>query len=129
MTELTLTATHLLQGVWQGVLSGSKSQPDIGATHLGKPVEGVTVTKGGAKGQWLVHVPVPLDAISDGVQTFLVNDQNTGARLNSFAILAGEPLSDDIRVEIDLLRAELDMLKKAFRRHCVETMQSVTPRI
>jgi len=26
-----------------------------------------------------------------------------------------------MRVEMDLLRAELDMLKRAFRRHCLET--------
>jgi hypothetical protein len=26
-----------------------------------------------------------------------------------------------LRAEVDLLRAELDMLKRAFRRHCVET--------
>ena len=36
--------------------------------------------------------------------------------------LAGEALAHDIRAEIDLLRAELDMLKRAFRRHCLETM-------
>lgn len=118
---MTLTATHLQEGVWQGILTTTDTQPAIEVTHLGKPVDGVTVTKGDVKGQWLVRVPVPIAAISDGVQSFLINDQRTGARLNSFAILAGDPLSDDIRVEIDLLRAELDMLKKAFRRHCVET--------
>jgi hypothetical protein len=30
-------------------------------------------------------------------------------------------LAEDIRAEMDLLRAELDLLKQAFRRHCVET--------
>jgi hypothetical protein len=31
-------------------------------------------------------------------------------------------MEDDLRAEVDLLRAELDMLKRAFRRHCLETM-------
>jgi hypothetical protein len=45
----------------------------------------------------------------------------TDAVLASFAFLAGDALSEDIRAEMDLLRDELDMLKRAFRRHCVET--------
>jgi hypothetical protein len=55
------------------------------------------------------------------VQVFLINDAATGETLDSFTIITGEPLEDDIRAEVELLRAELDMLKRAFRRHCVET--------
>ena len=36
-------------------------------------------------------------------------------------IVTGVAMEDDVRAEIDLLRAELDMLKRAFRRHCLET--------
>jgi hypothetical protein len=32
-------------------------------------------------------------------------------------------MEDDLRAEVDLLRAELDMLKRAFRRHCLETAE------
>ena len=46
----------------------------------------------------------------------------TDARLASFTVVMGQPLDEDIRAEMALLRAELDMLKRAFRRHCVETM-------
>lgn len=126
MSNLTLTATRLFEGVWEGVLTVSdiegNYQPEIEVTHLGTQIEGVTVTEDHAQGYWAVRVPVPIETLTDGVQTFLIVDQRTGDTLSSFSILAGEPLSDDIRVEIDLLRAELDMLKKAFRRHCVETM-------
>ena len=38
-------------------------------------------------------------------------------------MITGEPVEDDLRGEIDLLRAELDMLKRAFRRHCIDTMR------
>jgi len=126
MNELTLTATRLFEGVWEGVLtvsnSGGNYQPEIEVTHLGKPIEGVLVNEDTAKGYWGVRVPVPATTLADGVQTFLITDRRSGAQLNSFTILAGAPLNDDIRAEMDLLRAELDMLKKAFRRHCVETM-------
>ena len=124
MGELTLTATRLLEGVWEGVLTtvdmGENYQPEIAVTHLGTPVENVTVTEDAEQGLWVVRIPVPVSAIADGVQTFLMTDARTGERLKSFSILAGEPLAGDIRVELGLLRAELDMLKKAFRRHCVE---------
>lgn len=126
MSELTLTTTRLFEGVWEGVLTvadgDANYQPEIEVSHLGKPVSGVTVSEDHAQGYWVVRVPVPVEALSDGVQTFLIEDQRSGQTLNSFTILAGEPLSDDIRIEMELLRAELDMLKKAFRRHCVETM-------
>ena len=33
----------------------------------------------------------------------------------SITLLAGDAMSEDVRAEIDLLRAELDLLKRAFR--------------
>ena len=122
MSEPTLTATRLSEGVWEGVLTGYSEAPDIEATHLGVPLDGVTVTQDGDDARWLVQVPIPASALSDGLQTIVISDRRTGATLNSFTILAGSDLDDDIRSEVALLRAELDMLKKAFRRHCVETM-------
>ena len=126
MSELKLTATHLREGVWEGVLTAPQtdgdSRPEIKVTHLAQSLEEVTVTEDKALGHWMVRVPIPVTALSDGMQTFLVSDARNGDKLTSFAILAGETLDDDFRVELDLLRAELDMLKKAFRRHCVETM-------
>ena len=89
------------------------------------PVTGVTVTempagRGGVL-NWLVQVPVPPEAIGDGVQTFLIGDVRGDSVLSSFTLIAGEALGEDIRAEVELLRAELDMLKRAFRRHCLET--------
>jgi len=122
MSEPTLTATRLFEGVWEGVLTGYSEIPQIVATHLDAPLDGVTVTQDGDTASWLVRVPVPASALSDGLQTIVISDKRTGTTLNSFTILAGSDLDDDIRSEVALLRAELDMLKKAFRRHCVETM-------
>ena len=55
-------------------------------------------------------------------QRFLIRNRGTGETLAHFTIITGVPMEDDLRAEVDLLRAELDMLKRAFRRHCVETL-------
>ncbi|SLN35664.1 hypothetical protein PSA7680_01677 [Pseudoruegeria aquimaris] len=126
MAEAQLTKSRIQAGVWEGVLSlegGADGAPEIEVTHLEKPVEGVSLEPiDGAQGQWHLRIPIPAAALSDGVQTFLIRSRPDDVTLGSFAILTGEPMSEDIRAEMDLLRAELDMLKRAFRRHCVETM-------
>ena len=35
---------------------------------------------------------------------------------------AGVAMEDDLRAEVDLQRTKLDLLKRAFRRHCLGTM-------
>ncbi|SMY08425.1 hypothetical protein [Flavimaricola marinus] len=124
MSDVTLTKTHILEGVWEGVLArsgGGDWQPGIAVLHEGKPLSTVDVTEL-EPGRWQIRVSIPPETISDGLQTFVVTDAATGEKLETFALLAGEALSHDIRAEISLLRAELDMLKRAFRRHCLETM-------
>lgn len=122
MAEMTLTRTRLVAGIWEGVLdSPDGTRPDLAVTHLGRALGGVEVVETGQTGQWAVRIPVPPEVIADGVQTLVITDAATGAQLDSYTLIAGEALAEDIRVEIDLLRAELDMLKRAFRRHCVET--------
>ena len=122
MTETILTPKRLFEGVWEAIIEMPSGTPELVMTHLDRAVEGVSLIDTGKKGQWLLKVPVPPSAICDGVQTFLVQEAGSGERLGSFSLIAGEALGDDIRAEMDLLRAELDMLKRAFRRHCLETM-------
>lgn len=123
MTKIVLTKTKMRQGIWEGVLTGAATGtlPKIMVTHQGNTVPDVTVTVlEGGEGHAL-RIPVPQDAIADGMQTLLIVDADTDAKLGSVTLMAGEALGDDLRVEVDLLRAELDMLKRAFRRHCLET--------
>ena len=54
-------------------------------------------------------------------ENFIISDEKTGMTLNSFALLFGEVLAEDIRAEMGWLREERELLKSAFRRHCVET--------
>lgn len=119
-----LSAARIRAGVWEGVLAaGATAPPPIEVTHQERSLEGVTVAAHlGRPGEWVVRAPIPAALLSDGVQTFLVRDSATGATLGHFSIITGVAMEDDIRAEMDLLRAELDMLKRAFRRHCLETM-------
>lgn len=124
MTPFTLTKTRFAEGRWEGVLTTplkGEVSPQIECSHLEKPLEEISVEKTGP-GEWAVQVKVPAELIGDGAQTFLIRDRQSGETLHVISILAGEALADDIRSEMDLLRAELDMLKRAFRRHCLETM-------
>jgi hypothetical protein len=123
MAEASLTQTRIRAGVWEGVLSGAGTAPRIEAQHLGQPVPGLSVTPlPDQAGKHAVRLPIPADLLSDGIQTFVLRDVATDALLAQFTIITGVALEQDIRAEIDLLRAELDMLKRAFRRHCLETM-------
>jgi hypothetical protein len=46
-----------------------------------------------------------------------------GMVLDQFTVIVGVPLEEDLRAEISLLRAELDLLKRSFQRHCTETLR------
>jgi len=122
MAEMELTKTRIQAGVWEGVLTGAEVVPDIEVQHLAKPVAGASVREDpDTAGQYFVRVPIPVEFLSEGVQTFVITNKANEERLAAFTIVTGQPLDDDFRAEVDLIRAELDMLKRAFRRHCVET--------
>ncbi|WP_135505976.1 hypothetical protein [Roseovarius aestuariivivens] len=126
MKNWTLTKTRLFEGVWEGVLTPEgdmpSGKPEIAVTHLQEAVPGVELIEKPDEKLWVLRVPIPADRIADGVQTFLITESTTGETLGSFALLSGDALSYDIRAEVTLLREELDLLKRAFRRHCLETM-------
>lgn len=125
MSAYSLTKTRFKEGVWEGLLSAATSDappPEITVDFDGHPVRGVTVTETDATGRWALAVPVPQEALCDGVQTFAIREAASDAVLGSFTLIAGKASGEDLRAEVSLLRAELDMLKRAFRRHCLETM-------
>jgi hypothetical protein len=123
MIETRLTKTRIRGGLWEGVFSGAQEKPAIEVTLLEKPIAGVIVEAVPERsGEWAVRVPIPADALSEGVQTFLIRETGGTETLAHFTIITGVAMEDDMRAEVDLLRQELDMLKRAFRRHCLETM-------
>lgn len=122
MSTLELTKTKMRQGVWQGVITGAGSDaPKVQVTHQNRSVDSIELAYNDKADHWLLSITIPPEAISDGVQTLMIRDAAEDRDLGYVTLMAGEVLGDDIRAEMDLLRAELDMLKRAFRRHCVET--------
>lgn len=123
MENFSVTHTNTLEGWWNGIVTRSDSAPavpDIVVLHLDKPLDGIELAVQG-DGSWALRFPIPADILNDGVQTLLITDARTGVTLDSYSIVTGQALENDFRAELDLLRAEVDMLKKAFRRHCLET--------
>ncbi len=113
----TLTRTRIVEGRWHGLLEGL-ADPRLVVEHLGQPLPFDIAP---APGGHAVTVPIPATLLSDGVQTFVIREEGQAEVLASFAIVTGATVDTDLRAELDLLRAELDMLKRAFRRHCLET--------
>lgn len=123
MSDYTVTKTRLFAGVWEGVITGGGEQiPEIEVSHLGETLDGVKITASDKEpGEWVLQITIAARLLCDGVQVFVISERGSGEKLTAFTIVTGEPLEDDIRAEVELLRAELDMLKRAFRRHCLET--------
>ncbi len=121
MDGARLTKTRIRAGVWEGVLSGTDS-PALEVRHREVEVPGVTITAiPDRPAEWAVRVPIPAEVLGEGVQTFLIRNRDTGETMQHFTVITGVAMEDDLRAEVDLLRSELDMLKRAFRRHCLET--------
>ncbi len=124
MTDLTLTKLCFANGVWNGRLTSPhsrKSAPQIQVLWRDMAVDDVSITQTPDTDKtWDLRIPLPPAAIGDGVQTFLIVDGETEASLGHFTLSGDDVPADNLRAEVELLRAELDMLKRAFRRHCRE---------
>ncbi len=110
---------HLLEGAfqtgrWVGLFAAEQA-PAVAVTLNGAPLAGASVAPAGA-GQWQVAFAVPVEALNTGVQSFVIADAASGARLAVATLLTGLPVEDDLRAEIALLRAELDLVKRSLRR-------------
>jgi len=114
----TLSRLRIAGGTWEGVMA-SAAKPDLSLRHRDEVVGTPDVAQNDAGG-WFVRFDLPVDRLSDGVQTFVIEDRTTGEALASETVIAGVEAGMDLRAEVDLLRAELDMLKRAFRRHCTD---------
>lgn len=124
MPALTLSKTRFRNGLWEGRIEGTPTyggRPMVEVRLCDDVLDNVTLTEGDRSGVWNLSIPIPTRAIGEGVHTFVVFDKMEDVTLGSFTLIGGAPANDDLRAEVELLRAELDMLKRAFRRHCRET--------
>ncbi|MGP3696933.1 hypothetical protein [Rhodobacter sp. NSM] len=118
---MDLTQVRIEAGVWEGLLVAAGEAPQLEVMHLGEVVAVPEILAiPNRSGQWTVRVPIPVQLLSEGIHTFLVREAGVAGKLAHFTIVAGAPLDQDVLSEVVLLRAELDLLKQAFRRHCRE---------
>lgn len=110
-----LQMSRIRAGRWEGLWKGT-GRPDIAVLHRGAALAGMEAVAEGA--HWRCSVPIPSEVLGDGVETFLIRvDGETAGR---FSIAAGAVLAEDLVAEIATLRAELELLKQAFRSHCAQ---------
>jgi len=118
----SLEMSRIRAGVWEGVVTAEGTQPpQLEVVHLERVLPGLEITAT-EDGRWQLRQPIPPEVLGDGLQTLVLRAGD--AVLGDVAILAGQALDEDLRAEIALLRAELDLLKAAFRRHCAETAEA-----
>lgn len=113
----SLEQVRLSGGHYEGVFVGS---PDtsIEVVHGGKVVAlGKLADLPGQAGAKRVSVDLPATVLSEGVQVISLRSTLTGDVLDRITLMAGEALEEDVRGELALLRDELELLKRAFRRH------------
>lgn len=124
--KFRLNKKQIVGGTYVGILRArgkGNATPALEMIHLGNVVGAVSVEPVGSDGDnWEVRADIPKEYLMDGVQTFLFVLENKTEILDRFSVITGEPLEEDLRAEIQLLREELDMVKRAFRRHCIETL-------
>lgn len=123
MSIYSISKTRLFEGIWEGIVTSedeTADQPHLEASFQEKPLDNLKLVQVG-DGRWTLRIAIPAHILADGVQTILIRDVIAQETLEVITILSGEAIAEDIRAEMDLLRAELDMLKRAFRRHCLET--------
>jgi len=124
MTEDTLVQLRLQDGRYEGLMTAQSAEA-VELLHAGKVIANATVTANDSQpGTYTVTADLPATVLSEGVQVVALRAQGSGAVLGRITLMSGSALDEDIRAELALVRDELEMLKRAFRRHCAETGQS-----
>jgi len=113
MPEPSLTNVTLQDGVFQATFVGGEDG-DIDIWCDGETLDTVSLTAGDVR--W----DVPSTVLGLGVRT-LTFATKQGSVLYTLVLRAGSAIEGDLAEDVALLRAELDLLKSAFRRHCAET--------
>lgn len=112
--SVKLHQTRIQAGIWEAVVTGAAQRPDIKVIFQGQEQSGLEVTAVPARPEdYALRFTIPASALSEGVQTFLLRHEEE--TLGQFSVVTGLPFESDLRAEIDLLRAELEVVKAALR--------------
>lgn len=111
---------HGLQaGCWTGVLTARRAPAGVAVLHHAQIVALADISPAGP-GRWTIRAALPASLLSEGVHSLLLvadhGAEGPARELGRLALLAGSALGDDLLGEIAHLRAELELLKREFRR-------------
>lgn len=119
-------------GVWHGVIAGASRPAPLALVHRGERIAPVDLTQTPDGNAWQVAATLPLDRLTDGASTFLlVEDGEDGQLANDTAIIArlpviaGAEINSDLQAELALMRAELDLLLREFRRQSTASASAI----
>lgn len=119
-----LVQVRLQAGRYEGLLTAPKCD-GVEAVHNGKVIAAADVVQDVSQAdRFRVGVDLPVSVLSDGVQVVALRSVQSGHVLGRITLMAGDALDEDIRAELALVRDELEMLKRAFRRHVSEMSTS-----
>lgn len=106
-------------GCWTGALQAKAPPAGLCVVHRGKVVAQARLRNAGP-GAWSVAADLPAEVIDRGVHGLLLVAGDPGAPgsqvLASLTLVAGTVAGADLLAEVAQLRAELDLLKREFRR-------------
>ena len=120
MTVWTLERIRLASAIWEGRLTGpaGAEPPALAASWRGAEIAVPRIVPDG-EGRWTVTLQLPPAIMTDGTQTLAIGPRG-GEPICQETFAFGDPLEADLRAELSGLRTDLELLKRAFRRHLAE---------
>lgn len=121
---MTFENHGIASGCWIGSLASDAPPAGLAVVHRGQVVARAVLRNAGP-GLWSVAVDLPASVIDSGVHSLLLvaGDGDTAGLgspvLGRLMLIAGSVAGDDLLAEVAQLRAELDLLKREFRRFAV----------
>lgn len=111
-------------GLWSGILTADSAPRRVFLLRHGEILSFAKLMAVG-DGRWDVSVDIPASVLSEGTHSLtLVADEGEGEgaplpdsiHLDHLSLIAGKILDDDLAAEIALIRSELELIKREFRR-------------
>ena len=117
---ISLTELELKNGIWTGLVNGldgsEDSLPEFCIWLHGEEISRVRAARQENGNDVELSVPIPPEAIASGAHTILIYQADYEDVLAKINLVFGHILNHEIVTEVVMLREELDLLKRAFRR-------------
>lgn len=106
-------------GCWSGELIAATPPARVALVHRGNAVAQASLRQIGPD-RWILSADLPGTVVDQGAQAVALvagDPGDAGSQvLGHLTLVAGTVIADDVLAEVAQLRAELDLLKREFRR-------------